>query len=64
MLHYSEFGLQARATMLQKGITLAALAQQVGIHSSYLSEILKGTRGTKKGKIHKTKIAEILGIKE
>lgn len=59
MSQYTDFGLSARAVMLRKKITLTALAQEVGISCSYLSEIFKGTRT---GTDQKTKIAEILGL--
>jgi plasmid maintenance system antidote protein VapI len=45
--------------MLHKGITSNALAKEIGIHPSYLCEILKGTR---KGIAQKPRIAEILGM--
>jgi len=58
---YSEFGLQARAVMLQKNITLTALAKEVGVSVTYVSEIFKGTR---EGKKYRDKIASLLGIEE
>ena len=61
MIQYSEFGLRARAIMLEKNITSKYIAKEIGIHQSYLCEILKGTR---KGKAQKPKIAEILGMAE
>lgn len=59
MVGYSAFGLEARSTMLKKGITLTALAKETGISVTYLSEIFKGTRN---GKSQKAKIAQILGL--
>jgi len=59
MSEYTDFGLKARSIMLQKKITLTALAKEVGICPPYLSEIFRGTR---KGETQKKKIAKILGI--
>jgi hypothetical protein len=59
--NYSEFGLNARAAMLKMGITLTALAKELGISTYYLSEILKGTRP---GNKYKGVIARTLGIRE
>lgn len=44
MTHYSQFGADMREVMLKKGITLTALANSLGISTSYVSKILKGTR--------------------
>lgn len=60
MQNYTKFGLKARTIMLQKKLTMTALAKEIGISTTYLSEIFKGTR---LGKGQKEKIAEILGIK-
>lgn len=59
MLGYSDFGLEARSAMLKKGITLTALAKELGVSAAYVSEILKGTRN---GKNQKAKIAQILDM--
>ena len=59
MQTYSEFGLRARAIMLRDKITLAFIAEKLGVSSAYVSEILKGTRP---GTDQKKKIAEMLGI--
>jgi hypothetical protein len=56
---YSEFGIQAHAQMLRKGIKTSELAKQLGICPAYLCDILRGTRA---GKKHRSKIAEILGM--
>lgn len=56
---YSDFGLKARALMLQKKITMAQLAEKLGISAAYVSEILRGTRP---GNSYKSKIANILGL--
>jgi transcriptional regulator with XRE-family HTH domain len=47
--------------MLQKNITLTALAKEVGVSVTYVSEIFKGTR---EGKKYRDKIASLLGIEE
>ncbi|AEG59343.1 helix-turn-helix domain-containing protein [Desulforamulus ruminis] len=60
-MQYSEFGLKARRVMLQKKISGAAIARQLGVSTSYVSEILKGTRS---GNGRKEQIAEILGLEE
>lgn len=57
MQAYSEFGIEARAIMLKKKITMTSLAKEVGVSTSYLSEIFKGTRS---GKNQKSKIMEVL----
>ena len=59
MSNYSNYGAKARKIMLKKGITITALAQQIGISASYMSEILKGTRT---GKKYISRINEILEI--
>lgn len=61
MQTYSNFGLQARAIMLQKKITMTALAKEIGVSCSYLSEIFKGTRP---GVTKKPQIMEILCMSE
>ncbi|MGZ0102196.1 helix-turn-helix domain-containing protein [Achromobacter sp. KK8] len=38
------FGRNLTALRLQQGLTLAELAQQVGLHASYLSHIERGRR--------------------
>lgn len=58
---YSDFGVKVRGVMLKKNITLTALAEQLGISTPYLSDILRGARD---GKRHKERIAEILGIEK
>lgn len=58
---YTEFGAEARKVMLLNGITMTALASELGITVSYMSDILKGNRA---GEKHKVKIAEILGIEK
>ncbi len=59
MQKYSDFGLEARSAMLKKGITMTALAKELGVSATYVSEILKGTRN---GKNQKTKIAQLLDM--
>jgi transcriptional regulator with XRE-family HTH domain len=63
MENYSDFGVKARAVMLQKGITISALAKELGICTMYLGEILRGTRGKRKGQEYRDRISKILGIK-
>lgn len=60
-MQYTEFGLRARAVMLQKRITLKALAKEIGVSCSYVSEIFRGTRP---GKNYIEKISVILGLEE
>jgi Helix-turn-helix. len=60
--NYSDFGLKARTAMLQKGITISALAKELGISCMYLSELLRGTRGKKTGQKYRDQISKILGI--
>jgi transcriptional regulator with XRE-family HTH domain len=57
--NYTPFGMQARAIMLKNGITVQSLAEQIGISTPYLSDILRGGR---KGKKYLGKIADALGI--
>lgn len=58
-MRYTEFGLRARAVMLQKKITMKALAEEIGVSCSYVSEILSGSRpGTK----YVDKISKILDL--
>lgn len=61
MIQYTEFGLKARAVMLQKKITMTSLAKEVGVSCSYLSEIFKGTRN---GEAQKEKVVAILGLSD
>ena len=58
-MNYSEFGVQARAQMLRKGINNSQISQELGISNAYLCDILRGTRP---GKKYKSKIVEILGM--
>lgn len=58
---YSEFGIKARTVMLQKRISGATIAKELGVSASYVSEILKGTR---EGNGRKEQIAKILGLEE
>ncbi|MHB8061332.1 MAG: XRE family transcriptional regulator [Ruminiclostridium sp.] len=58
---YSAFGLDARTKMLEKKITLTALAKDLRISCTYVSEILKGTR---EGKGYKERIIQILEMEE
>lgn len=58
---YSEFGIKARTVMLQKRISGATIAKELGVSASYVSEILKGTR---EGNGRREQIAKILGLEE
>lgn len=59
MSNYSDFGLKAREIMFKKKITVTSLAKELGISTSYLSEIFKGTRN---GSGHKEEIIRVLGM--
>jgi len=59
MKPYTGFELEVKTTLLSRGITVAELAEKLGITQPYLSDILAGAR---KGIKQKIKIAEILGI--
>jgi transcriptional regulator with XRE-family HTH domain len=59
MITYAEFGIEARKVMLQKGIKMRSIAEELGISVTYVSEILKGTR---EGAKYKGRIAEMLGM--
>lgn len=56
-MQYSEFGVQARAQMLRKGVNSSQIAQKLGISNAYLCDILRGARA---GKKYKPQIAEML----
>ncbi len=58
-MQYSEFGVQARAQMLRKGVNISQIAQKLGISNAYLCDILRGARA---GKKYKPQIAEMLGM--
>ncbi|MEG0952323.1 MAG: helix-turn-helix transcriptional regulator [Cellulosilyticaceae bacterium] len=58
-MRHSVFGLEAKRAMMERDMKLKELAAQLGISSSYLCEIFKGTRG---GEKHRKRIAEILGL--
>lgn len=58
-MSYSGFGLEAKKVMIDKHIKLKDLANELGVSSSYLCEILKGTRS---GQKYKERIADILGL--
>ncbi|WP_353097705.1 helix-turn-helix transcriptional regulator [Tissierella praeacuta] len=57
MQNYSDFGVEARGIMLKKGITMTALAKELNISTSYLSDIL---RGAKKGVKQRERIVQAL----
>jgi transcriptional regulator with XRE-family HTH domain len=58
-MQYSEFGIQARAQMLRKGVKNSQIAQKLGISNAYLCDILRGARA---GKKYKPQIAEMLNM--
>lgn len=58
---YSEFGLKARAIMLRKKITMAAIAKEMGVSTAYISDLLRGARETPE---RRKQIAKILGMEE
>lgn len=60
MQNYSDFGVEVRGTMLKKGITMTALAKELDISVTYLSDILRGTR---KGKKQRERIVQALEMK-
>ncbi len=62
MDNYSEFGLTVRSELLKRRMTMTALAKELGITSVYLSDILRGVRGQRKGTEYKERISKILGI--
>lgn len=59
MIGYTEFGLEARKIMLAKNIKMKDVAKALGVSTTYVSEILRGTRS---GEKYKPRIAEILGM--
>lgn len=61
MQGYSDFGLKSRMVMIQKRITAVAIAKELGVSATYVSEILKGTRP---GNGKREQIAKILGLEE
>lgn len=60
MLHYTDFGAEARKIMLQRNIKMKSLAEELGVSVTYVSEIFKGTRP---GEKQKPVIAKMLGMK-
>jgi hypothetical protein len=58
---YSEFGIKARTVMLQKSMTMTALAKELKISRAYVSDIFLGLRQAPK---QKKRIAEFLGLNE
>ncbi len=56
---YSDFGIEARKIMLLRGIKMRSIAEELGVSSTYVSEILKGTRS---GGEFKARIAAMLGM--
>lgn len=55
------FGIEAKKVMLDKDMTQTALAKELGISNTYLTEIFHGTR---KGTKQKERIAKMLGMKK
>lgn len=60
-MQYSEFGIQARAQMLRKGVNNSQVAEKLGISNAYLCDILRGARA---GKKYKPQIAKMLDMDE
>ena len=58
-MQYSEFGIQARAQMLRKGVKNSQIAQKLGISNAYLCDILRVARA---GIKYKPQIAEMLNM--
>lgn len=56
---YTIFGIEAKKIMIERGMTMTALAKELEISNSYLTEIFKGTR---KGAKQKDRIAKVLGM--
>ena len=61
MKGYSDFGLRARMIMLKENIKVKTIAEHLGVSSTYVCDIFKGTRESNK---YRVKIAQFLGIKE
>lgn len=59
MQKYTDFGLKARAIMLEKRITMTQIAKHVGVSAPYISDIFRGGR---KGLAQRAKIADFLGM--
>jgi Transcriptional regulators len=59
MVQYTEFGAEARKIMLIKNMKMKDVAKELGVSTSYVSEILRGTRA---GEKYKPRIAELLGM--
>jgi transcriptional regulator with XRE-family HTH domain len=64
MKNYTEFGIKVRAELLRRDMTITDLANQLGICSMYLSDILRGNRGKRKGQMYRDQITQILNITE
>lgn len=58
-LRYTHFGKEVRKAMIDKDITSKQLAEELGISTAYLTEILRGTRKAKK---QKKRIVDFLGL--
>jgi len=56
----NHFEKEVRKALIDRGLTLGDLSQQLGIAQSYLYDILKGNRP---GAKHKEKIMKILEMK-
>lgn len=55
----SDFELAARMAMIKNGVSFKALSEKLEISSTYVQDIIKGTRP---GSNYKEKIAQILEI--
>lgn len=59
MAHYTEFGAEARKIMLRRNIKMKDVAGELGVTSSYVSDIFRGLRP---GEKQKPIIAKMLGM--
>ena len=55
----SEFEKQVRHALIDKGMSITDLANELGISVSYVFEIIKGTR---KAEVQKERIKSFLGL--
>lgn len=59
MKELTDFGIKVKLGLLRKNMTVSALAEEIGVNQSHLSQILYGyTKGTR----HIDSIKEILEI--
>lgn len=58
-VQYTEFGREVKKILIDKGMTQAELAKEIGTSKQYLSMVLVGT---KKNSKYVDKIKEVLGM--